>query len=663
MDKFMMLTRRFLRQAFNFLSKDNWEKVNNMTEIFSSSVISNPTATLGFRLHFTDVYLEEVAKAGGEEFGGDIILRLIEPFAKELAEGDDERLANHIEERIYQHLMRQTEIGVASEEALDGVVEESDEDSNEDEEMEEEEELLAKNEVKDPRAGNVSVSLPQLKADFNQLADHLYKVGSAKGVNSKRRTLLYDLNKQFKDLSQNVYPLIPNLSSENAKIPRIRVGKEAERKSKAENKFQEKIRMEKEDFKKSLKRKPEDLTEETSELNKKQKTEENGDETIDDTVDDNDDLTEKIHTEEEMLAENGTVTTENGSLSPPHLPVTDVKKKRKKKSKNKNLESTSLTNGAPNSKKIEETETNEVVDYWAARPVSSVSEASPSPLKAKKLKNKKLKKLSSESNQLEIIESKNEASMSETSPSPLKVKKLKKKKLKKISESNQLELNESKNEAIELNTDSEETIKLNRKKKRKAKKLIEMESRNQFCDSLEQSDEVKDIPVMKSKKKKKKNKNTNTNSSDSVNNTAEEKNILFGASDNDWNPTEAVIKSTPSPSGHNFFKKSKSHSAEVKKRKDHISLLDKKKKIVYALSQNRCQSITDMDRSMQDSPDIPFGTEKKPAQGILKTKSANSTPNGLPTSKAALRYNTQMNSKSKAAKKTWPEFKRKIDVP
>ena len=77
MDKFMMLTRRFLRQAFNFLSKDNWEKVNNMTEIFSSSVISNPTATLGFRLHFTDVYLEEVAKAGGEEFSGDIILSLI----------------------------------------------------------------------------------------------------------------------------------------------------------------------------------------------------------------------------------------------------------------------------------------------------------------------------------------------------------------------------------------------------------------------------------------------------------------------------------------------------------------------------------------------------------------------------------------------------------
>ena len=36
-------------------------------------------------------------------------------------------------------------------------------------------------------------------------------------------------------------------------------------------------------------------------------------------------------------------------MSPPNLPVTDVKQKRKKKSKNKNLESTSLTNGTPNS--------------------------------------------------------------------------------------------------------------------------------------------------------------------------------------------------------------------------------------------------------------------------------------------------------------------------
>jgi len=58
MDKFMMLTRRYLRQVFNFLAKDNWDKVVQINEIFSSSVVSNDKATLGFRLHFTDIFLE-----------------------------------------------------------------------------------------------------------------------------------------------------------------------------------------------------------------------------------------------------------------------------------------------------------------------------------------------------------------------------------------------------------------------------------------------------------------------------------------------------------------------------------------------------------------------------------------------------------------------------
>merc|ERR1711922_36623 len=216
-------------------AKDKWDKVNQINEIFSTSVVSNSKATLGFRLHFTDIFLEEVAKAGGEDLEGEIILKLIEPFAKELAEGEDERLAEDMEE----------------------------------------EELILENGAKDPRAGNVSVTLPQLKADFNQLADHLFQVGSAQGISSKRRTMLYGLNKQFKDLSQNVYPLIPDMSSENAKIPRLRIGKEAQKKSKEEIEYQEKIRIEREEFKKSLKRKQESPTSEFAELNKKQKIESN----------------------------------------------------------------------------------------------------------------------------------------------------------------------------------------------------------------------------------------------------------------------------------------------------------------------------------------------------------------------------------------------------
>ena len=63
------------------------------------------------------------------------------------------------------------------------------------------------------------------------------------------------------------------MSSENAKIPRLRIGKEAQKKSKEEIEYQEKIRIEREEFKKSLKRKQESPASEVAELNKKQKIE------------------------------------------------------------------------------------------------------------------------------------------------------------------------------------------------------------------------------------------------------------------------------------------------------------------------------------------------------------------------------------------------------
>merc|ERR1711874_372933 len=314
------------------------DKIENINEIFSTSVVSNSKATLGFRLHFTDIFLEEVAKAGGEDLNGDIILKLIEPFAKELAEGEDERLAKHIEERIYQHLMRQSDVGVASEEALDGNVEESDEDfeAKENDDEPEEEGLIVENDIKDPRAGNVSVTLPQLKADFNQLADYLFKVGSEKGISSKRRTMLYSLNKQFKDLSQNVYPLIPDMSSENAKIPRIKVGKEAQKKSREEIEFQEKIKMEREEFKKSLKRKHDTPVSEEDEVNKKQKIETNGE-----PFDEDLEKIETVDLEDATCAENVA-----------EMPITKKIKKKSKIKKKKNIE----TNNDPIGEDLEEME-------------------------------------------------------------------------------------------------------------------------------------------------------------------------------------------------------------------------------------------------------------------------------------------------------------------
>jgi len=671
MDKFMMLTRRYLRQVFNFLAKDKWDKVNQINEIFSTSVVSNSKATLGFRLHFTDIFLEEVAKAGGEDLEGEIILKLIEPFAKELAEGEDERLAKHIEERIYQHLMRQSDIGVASEEALDGNVEESEDDleaeENEDEDMEEEE-LILENGAKDPRAGNVSVTLPQLKADFNQLADHLFQIGSAQGISSKRRTMLYSLNKQFKDLSQNVYPLIPDMSSENAKIPRLRIGKEAQKKSKEEIEYQEKIRIEREEFKKSLKRKQESPASEVAELNKKQKIESNEEASNEESEE-----TEKDNSEDAFDTEN---VTENG-LSPTSLPTT---KKIKKKSKLKKKQTIETSN-----EPIEDREDIEKVDL--ANTISTENEiengiASPQPVANKKKKKSKVKKTNDplENGKIEqdepLVTDKNEM-VSEKPASDNEINKekpKKKKKLKKIKDT-ATPSTEEKNEVteplvkikkkkskktspkpeqadpaqstsiteVEKDLEAKKALKL--KKKEKKKKLKKLLAETKANSEMNDSNSEETLTKIKVKKKKK------VKNADTTNGVLEQTN-LFGSSDNDWNPQDAVIKATPSPIGHNFFKKSKkSQSAELKKRSDHISLLDKKRRISFALSQNKCQSINDIDRSMQDSPDIPFGIEKRPIQGVLKTKSANSTPTGMPTSKAALRYNTEMNSRSKAAKR------------
>ena len=160
MDKFMMFIRRFLRQIFTFLKKTKWTRSTELNDVFQSQVVSNSNIALGFRLHFIDIYLEELAKIGGDDLTSKIILKLIEPFSKELSEGFDERLGKHITERIFHHLMRQSDLGIAYDESLnadfipDEDMEDDNEDNDDDDESDEEMENSAP--VNDPRAGNVS---------------------------------------------------------------------------------------------------------------------------------------------------------------------------------------------------------------------------------------------------------------------------------------------------------------------------------------------------------------------------------------------------------------------------------------------------------------------------------------------------------------------------
>ena len=122
-------------------------------------------------------------------------------------------------------------------------------------ESDSDEEMLVEESLKDPRAGAVHVTLPQLNPDFTKLSEFLFKIGSDKSTSQSKRNLLYDLTKQFKNLSENIYPLMPDMSEEEAKIPKIKPGQVAKRKAKQELEILEKMQKEREDYKKALKRK------------------------------------------------------------------------------------------------------------------------------------------------------------------------------------------------------------------------------------------------------------------------------------------------------------------------------------------------------------------------------------------------------------------------
>merc|ERR1719350_2754516 len=185
MDKTMMFVRRFLRHSLKLVAKTEWEEV--LLEAFievvrKEVVLTDPAnASLGFQLHFTDVFLEEVAKVGGEGLPAKVVGKLVQPWVELVATSTDLRLIEHTEERIFNHLLRQSDPGIKYQMEEDGIEEEDEEVSEEngaengsienghengDGGSEDEENNLEEGAVEDPRAGRVSVVIPQIAVDY-----------------------------------------------------------------------------------------------------------------------------------------------------------------------------------------------------------------------------------------------------------------------------------------------------------------------------------------------------------------------------------------------------------------------------------------------------------------------------------------------------------------
>eukprot|EP00092_Neocalanus_flemingeri_P029202 GFUD01031698.1.p1 GENE.GFUD01031698.1~~GFUD01031698.1.p1 ORF type:complete len:1104 (-),score=383.94 GFUD01031698.1:84-3395(-) len=253
-DKFMMFTRRFLRHIFKFVASKEWEKglVEKVVDIFRNDLVLCPIADtfLAFQLHFTDVFLEELAKVGGEKLDPEVLEMFLDPYVEAVRVGQDARFRDHVVERIFNHLMRQSDPGIEwqmeedgegmEEEVEDDVEDEEnsdgensengevDEDMNGDSKQDEEDGEDDGEVVQDPRAGRVDAVIPQMNVGYLKLSEKLFELGSGDGVRKANRDALYKISKMFKDVASDVFPLGPNISElQNIDIPKISVKKSA----------------------------------------------------------------------------------------------------------------------------------------------------------------------------------------------------------------------------------------------------------------------------------------------------------------------------------------------------------------------------------------------------------------------------------------------------
>ncbi|XP_029169907.1 ribosomal RNA processing protein 1 homolog [Nylanderia fulva] len=180
LDKFSMLVRRILRQTFVICKNNSWniEWVTEMSKMFLE-VFLHPKTGLGFNLHMTEIYLEELAKVSNGNIPEDVVHEFIKPFVIYQMTTDDERQIKHIMQHVFRYLIFQSDIGLDYSEKftawknagfpcahVDNMQKiEEDTEKNVDENESQLLESKMQNEIEkplDPRAGRVNVELPQI---------------------------------------------------------------------------------------------------------------------------------------------------------------------------------------------------------------------------------------------------------------------------------------------------------------------------------------------------------------------------------------------------------------------------------------------------------------------------------------------------------------------
>ncbi|XP_049641379.1 ribosomal RNA processing protein 1 homolog B [Suncus etruscus] len=201
LNKYYMLIRLVLRQSFEVLKRNGWEKsrvqplLNALTKEVLHPESQSPN---GVRFHFIGIYLEELSKVGGKELLADQNLQLIDPFCKVAAETRDHTLVQTIARSVFEAIVHPSPS--ASEDPTAGASPLS---------GEEPWTVPGNGHPKTngtaedgDRAGGLEASGPLLQFNYKAVAARLLEMTSQKDTPPFNRKRLSRLAKKFQDLCE-----------------------------------------------------------------------------------------------------------------------------------------------------------------------------------------------------------------------------------------------------------------------------------------------------------------------------------------------------------------------------------------------------------------------------------------------------------------------------
>ncbi|XP_017777405.1 PREDICTED: ribosomal RNA processing protein 1 homolog [Nicrophorus vespilloides] len=253
LDKFMMFARRLMRQALVVIRNNEWkfEYVKQFQDILNETVLNpQPGGFLGLTMHISDIYWEEISKISQGKITQKTINELLLPFLHYIVALDNACDIQNFSENIFRYLIKQTDLHLEYEEKFAAwrnmgypggdirklqkqVV---DDDDDEDDDATDKDVSLGE-QVLDPRAGSVHVTLPQLHFNANQIASLLEKYKYGKGSNKKSRAYINKLIENFKLVAKNIYPYgIKKVNLDDGKLDIKKATKELMGKFEVKNK-------------------------------------------------------------------------------------------------------------------------------------------------------------------------------------------------------------------------------------------------------------------------------------------------------------------------------------------------------------------------------------------------------------------------------------------